>query len=496
MDNTGSIVRKNLHDLSRPMEMRELNRQLDWIWKSLLGGLTIKALSPETTRKIISSSVSEAVNKADSNASTIIANTIVANNAYISSLIADEITANNANIGYLVAKEIDAEAIETKTLKAVLAEMMVAQIGIANIDYAKIVDMYSNRIFTDVGLAGKFRMDKLEVSQAQIVDLIVNSFRLVSDDGKVYKVAIDKYGNLTTEYLADEAEWFADGKIPDGYSAVASSLTVGDVTAGRLYVSGAADVMKLTAKYLVADSGWINELTTMLIQSEIGSKLTIKGDLGIDMTVADILKGLRSDIKQNADSIEFVVGKTDEISHIYRQEEFPDGTADVKPGDMLVIPSTGQQYQAVQSGAIRFAMDADGNLYYELDGDGSLKMQGFDLYADGFTLPVDERGEVTGVPYVWELVQDSQIANTANDALSIANAALSQADFQRVVRIDDAGLHVGDNLTDYEVLLDSASVNVVAAGVRVSTFSDKFIRLDNMQIRKVRGGLAISVYNG
>ena len=65
-----------------------------------------------------------------------------------------------------------------------------------------------------------------------------------------------------------------------------------------------------------------------------------------------------------------------------------------------------------------------------------------------------------------------------------------------MVRIDDAGLHVGDNLTDYEVLLDSASVNVVAAGTRVSTFADKFIRLDNMQIRKVRGGLAISVYNG
>ena len=496
MDNTGSIVRKNLHDLSRPMEMRELNRQLDWIWKSLLGGLTIKALSPETTRKIISSSVSEAVNKADSNANTIIANTIVANNAYISELVANQITANNANIGYLVAKEIDAEAIETKTLKAVLAEMMVAQIGIANIDYAKIVDMYSNRIFTDVGLAGKFRMDKLEVSQAQIVDLIVNSFRLVSDDGKVYKVAIDKYGNLTTEYLTDEAEWFADGKIPDGYSAVASSLTVGDVTAGRLYVSGAADVMKLTAKYLVADSGWINELTTMLIQSEIGSKLTIKGDLGIDMTVADILKGLRSEINQNADSIEFVVGKTDEFQHIYRQEEFPDGTADVKPGDMLVIPSTGQQYQAVQSGSIRFAMDADGNLYYEYDGDGSLSVDGFDLYADGFIASVTDDGSV-GTPYNWELVQDSQVANTANEALDIASKAVSKKGFERIIRFDtETGLHVGDNTTDYEVLIDSASVNVVAAGVRVSTFSDKFIRLDNMQIRKVRGGLAISVYNG
>ena len=195
-------------------------------------------------------------------------------------------------------------------------------------------------------------------------------------------------------------------------------------------------------------------------------------------------------------SLEIIVGKANGAARIFRQEEFPDGTADVKPGDMLVKPSTGQQYQAVEIGSIRFAMDADGSLYYELDGDGSLSVNGFDLYADGFVLPVDERGEVTGVPYVWELVQDSQIANTANDALSIANAALSQADFQRVVRIDDAGLHVGDNQTDFEVLIDSASLNVVDAGVRVSTLSDKFIRFGNMQVRKVRGGLAISVYNG
>ena len=88
-------------------------------------------------------------------------------------------------------------------------------------------------------------------------------------------------------------------------------------------------------------------------------------------------------------------------------------------------------------------------------------------------------------------------SNYANEALDIANAAVSKEGFERIIRFDtETGLHVGDNTTNYEVLIDSASVNVVRAGVRVSTFSDKFIRLDNMQIRKVRGGLAISVYKG
>ena len=117
-------------------------------------------------------------------------------------------------------------------------------------------------------------------------------------------------------------------------------------------------------------------------------------------------------------------------------------------------------------------------------------------------LPLDEDGNI-GDAYTWALVRDAELernadaaANCANDALNIANAALSQADFQRVIRQDARGLHVGDNKTGFEVLIDSASVNVMSDGEALSTFSDKYVRLDNMQIHKVRGGLAISVYNG
>lgn len=429
MANVGSIVRKNLRDLSNSMELRELNRQLDWMWKKILGGLNSKDFSDAGLKSVVE----------------IVEQTIA------NEITADEITAN--------------------VLKTALAEMMVAQIGVAKIDYAQVVDLFSERIFSDTGIAGKFRINNLEVTQAQIVDLIVNSFRIVDRDGNVYRVYVDNNGDLATELIEDQDGWGSDGSVPEGYSPIASSMTVGDVTAGSLYVSGAADIMKLTAKWLAADSAWINHLTATAAFIDA-------------ITTSKIFGGK---------SLEFLLGQS---SHVFRQEEFPNGSDGVKLHDMLVIPSTGQQYQTEKSDTIRFAMDADGNLYYEYDGDGSLIVDGFDLYSDGFVMPVDERGEVTGVTYVWELVQDSQVANTANDALSIANSALSQADFQRVVRIDDEGLHVGDNLADYEVLLDSASVNVVAAGVRVSTFSDKFIRLDNMQIRKVRGGLAISVYNG
>lgn len=161
-----------------------------------------------------------------------------------------------------IASDISSSTVTTNVLTTALAEMIGAKIGTANIDYSHITDLNANRIFADSEVAGKIKADSLQITSAQIVDLIVNSFRLVNDQGQVYKVSINQQGELLTERDEDEDAMFADGKIPTGYSAVASSLTVGDVTSGNLYVTGAADVMKLTAKYLSADNAFINELTS------------------------------------------------------------------------------------------------------------------------------------------------------------------------------------------------------------------------------------------
>lgn len=213
-------------------------------------------------------------------AGVIAAEAITAVKAALNEITADTIETNElyaaiAHIFELAADSIEAGDIETDELAAVMAQIGTANIKRANISYAQIVDIFSERIFTDAATVGKFRADNLEVTQAQIVDLIVGSFRLVSGDGKVYNVTIDAEGNLKTEYLYDEAEWMENGEIPDGFSAVAGSLTVGDVTAGNLYVSGAAEIMKLTAKWLAADQAWINELTAGLIQSDLGERLNL-----------------------------------------------------------------------------------------------------------------------------------------------------------------------------------------------------------------------------
>lgn len=379
----------------------------------------------------------------------------------------DELYASYAELFRLKTDSITADNILTDALAAELARITVLACGSASFDKATIQHLVAQAMNLEYGVAGQVFIKNLAVLYAQMVGAAIGNLCIKASDGNYYRIDVRPDGTVSAVKTTVSAGEIAAGQTEGGRVILETNITAANLNAGNLLATYALvnkiDAARIDVDALFAREAFIDLLTTSRI---FGGK-----------------------------SLEIIAGMANNASRVFRQEEFPDGTADVKPGDMLVIPSTGQQYQAVQSGNIRFAMDADGSLYYEYDGDGSLSVDGFDLYADGFIASVTDDGSV-GTPYNWELVQDSQVANTANDALSIANAALSRADFQRVVRIDDAGLHVGDNLTDYEVLLDSASVNVVAAGVRVSTFSDKFIRLDNMQIRKVRGGLAISVYNG
>lgn len=93
----------------------------------------------------------------------------------------------------------------------------------------------------------------------------------------------------------------------------------------------------------------------------------------------------------------------------------------------------------------------------------------------------------------WETVND--VDTQTQDVRSLANAALPKIDFQRVVRIDDSGLHVGDNqINSSEVLIDSESVNVVMNGRKYSRFASNYVQFGNYQLRQsADGGLVFKL---
>ena len=401
------------------------------------------------------------------------ASAITAITAKIQEIVAEKLTTDELYAAYaeliaLKAGTITADNIKTDALAAELARITVLAAGTATFDKATIQHLVAEAMNLEFGVAGQVFVKNLAVEYAQMVGAAIGNLCIKASDGNYYQIDVNADGTVSATKTTLTEDEISAGQTEGGQVILETDITAANLNTGNLLATYALinkiDAARIDVDQLFAREAFITALTTSKI---FGGK-----------------------------SLEIIVGEAESAAHIFRQEEFPAANEIVNPGDMLVNPSTGQQYQAVQTGDIQFAMDADGNLYYAYDGEGSLAMQGFVLYGDGMVIPLDDGGNVIGKPYMWELVQDSEIANRANDALSIANAALSQADFQRVVRIDEQGLHVGDNLTNCEVLLDSASMNVVVDGRRVSTYSDKFIRLDNMQVRKVRGGLAISVYKG
>lgn len=261
------------------------------------------------------------------------ANSITAITAKFQEVAAGKITTDQlytsvADIFRLAVENVEAGNIETDKLAAVVADIGTASLKTAKINYAQIVDAFAQRIFTDSLNAGKIRAENLEIDQAQIVDLIVGAFRLVSQDGKVYKVTIDAAGNLNTEYLYDQDEWLENGSIPEGYSSVAGSLTVGDVTAGNLYVSGAAEVMKLTAKWLSADEAWIQDLTVGLIQSKLGERLNLQSNEAIVGMVGDI-SGVASQLEQTAEALEISLSKKVGEDTLKQYLRYEDGTVEM-----------------------------------------------------------------------------------------------------------------------------------------------------------------------
>ena len=102
---------------------------------------------------------------------------------------------------------------------------------------------------------------------------------------------------------------------------------------------------------------------------------------------------------------------------------------------------------------------------------------------------------------MYRLVDDvltavSQMAYEAQVAASTAQATAdaARADFRRVVRIDNDGLHVGDNQSTGEVLIDSESVNVVMNGSKYSRFAGNYVQFGNYQLRRTTdGGLAFKM---
>lgn len=411
------------------------------------------------------------------------------NNAAIQQLSAQAITALTARIEEIVAKKlttdelyaafaeiialkvgtITAENIRVDELAAELARITVLAAGTATFDRATVEHLVAEAMNLEFGVAGQVFIRNLAVDYAQLVSAAIGNLCIRASDGSYWRIDVSSDGSVSATPAQPDGGEIAAGQTSDGRVILETDITARNLNTTNLLATYALvnriDAARIDVDQLFAREAFVDLLRTSRI---IGGQ-----------------------------SLEMIVGRVEDgekKSRVFRQDKWPSGDDGVKPNDLLVLPSTGEEYQAVEDLEIelQFAMSDDGNLYYATSNPEIYKaeMRGVDAYVSGFMVSVDRYG-VLGVPYNWVLVRAMDVQN----AMDAANAAVSMPDFERIIRFsEETGLYIGDNRSNSEVRITSASVDIMFNKEPVSTFAGNFIRLDNMQVVKVQGGLAISVF--
>lgn len=341
------------------------------------------------------------------------------------------VTANKLAAGSITAEKIAAGALDAITLNAVtaklesltasdittdklaaaLAAFMVVTAGTASFDRAAVQHLVAQALNLEFGTADQVFIRNLAVQYAQMVGAAIGELCIRASDGNYYLMDVKPDGTVTaTKTTVTEGETSAGqtgGRVILETDITAQQLNTGNLLATYALINR-IDAARIDVDQLFAREAFVSLLRTSKI---VGDK-----------------------------SITLIAREAEAANRNYHQAEPPTGKDMVRPGDTWTIPETGQLYQAEDASDLnlKFWLDDDGGLYYELeegDADISLSVRGFDLYGDGLYFTVLEDGAL-GAPYVWRRVQDRELAQAIEEALS-------KEQFEHYVQAKMDGLHVG-----------------------------------------------------
>lgn len=176
------------------------------------------------------------------------ANAVTAIRADIRELVAGNITTDQlyADLAVIAAAQITAANIEKaniqwaeiKTLAAEMARIANAEIGTATIDYAKIVDAAIGTAIITEGVGGKLYINRLAVTEANMVQLTVGALMLKAEDGSFVRLIADGEGGVRTEKIEVEGENVADATIPGG-KLIENTITARELNVAQIFADQA-----------------------------------------------------------------------------------------------------------------------------------------------------------------------------------------------------------------------------------------------------------------
>ena len=414
------------------------------------------------------------------------------------SITADKVKANALDTIILSAvtgkiENLTASDIATDRLAAALAAFTVITAGTAEFDRATVGHLVSKALNLEFGTADEVFIKNLRVAYAQMVQATIGNLVIQAADGNYYQIDVNASGSVTaTPVTVSEGEIEA-GQTTGGRVILATNITADSLNTSNLLATYALinqiDAARIDVGQLFAREAFISLLTTSQIIG--GKSLTI---IAGDATEAKTTAESASDKAAQAQSAANTAQTTADAASAAASRA--QSTADSANAAASNAQSTADDAVTAASNAQTAASNAQTAADSASTAASQAQTTANSANAAATEAKTTADNASTAASNAQTTADDASTKadnaqSTANAAQTTANNALPRPEFVRVVRIDDAGLHVGDNQTSSEVLIDSDSVDLVVGGRQFSSFAADYVQFGDQQIRRTSdGGIA------
>lgn len=177
--------------------------------------------------------------------------------AHIASLDATVILAETITADKIKAHDITAEQMKAGTITAesgILAELSVknANIDTAGIDFAKIKDLIAGTAIIREGVGGKLYIDRLSVSEANVVNLTAGKLMVQATDGSFYRPTVNEDGEVVAILTQVSNDNIADLSLNAGEKLIKSSITAQCLDVDEI-MGGSAFVGKVKSTHIASN---------------------------------------------------------------------------------------------------------------------------------------------------------------------------------------------------------------------------------------------------
>lgn len=193
-----------------------------------------------------------------------------------------------ADFIYMSASNAEIGDLEAQKIVSAIAELGLVNIDQADIGWGQIKDLTTDSAIIREGVGGKLYIDKLAVTDANMVSLTVGELIVKGEDGNFYAVTVDQDGNVSTEIKKVEGDNIADSTI-EGGKLIENTITARELNVSKIFADealvGAIKAANLDVSDLFANNAFISKLETYIITSPtIGENIDISSNSSITLT--------------------------------------------------------------------------------------------------------------------------------------------------------------------------------------------------------------------